>query len=64
MNDLDEAIDWALSRNPKFFEKLDDEYYYWITDKWEYNDIPQLRIFYHINEDKHIVNIIDVMVLK
>jgi hypothetical protein len=64
MNDLDNAIDWALSRNPKALEVFNDEFYYWVTERWENKEIPQLRIFYHINEKKHIVTLIDITTIE
>lgn len=58
--EIDEAIDWALQRNPKGFRELRDGYYIWVTQKSPLNGIPGLRILYHYDESTNIVKLIDV----
>lgn len=56
--ELDEAIDWALSRHPHRFSELTAEYYLWVTEELVNPDFPQLRILYRIVE--RTVFLIDV----
>jgi hypothetical protein len=49
MDELDQAIEWGLSRNPKRFNHICADFYLWKTEKL-IGDIPQLRILYRYAE--------------
>lgn len=63
MYDLDNAIDWVLSRRPNKIPnliKFPPHYYLWITDEFWKLDIPMLRILFRIDKEKSIVYLLSV----
>jgi hypothetical protein len=49
MDDLDSAIDWALSRDPTKIPSsinFEGNYYLWVTEEFSSMDIPKVRIVY------------------
>jgi hypothetical protein len=63
MDELDRAIEWGLSHNPKQFYNICDEFYLWKTDKL-IDEIPQLRILYKYIEAARTVYLIAVDEVK
>ena len=49
MDELDQAIEWALQHNPKRFKNVQGDYYIWRTQRIA-ADIPQLVILYQYLE--------------
>lgn len=60
--ELEEAIDWALSRNPtpEEIEKIEEDYYLWVTEDFEKFGIPSVRVVYHFNSEGRIVTLISI----
>ncbi|EEF61659.1 hypothetical protein [Pedosphaera parvula] len=49
MDELDMAIEWGLSRNPKHFYNISKDFYVWKTERLVAG-IPQLIIVYRFVE--------------
>lgn len=60
LNELEDAIDWALARKPHEFTQIMNEYYLWITEGYTNNEFPPLRILYRIDDTEKKVYLIDV----
>lgn len=60
MSELDEAIDWALSRKPHYFDNVIDNYYLWVTETLLNEDFPKVKILYQIDEESRIVTLISI----
>ncbi len=56
--ELNKAIDWALSRNPKRFAQVAKNVYVWKTGIIE--GFPQVRIHYKLNERKKTVTLLNI----
>src|SRR4051812_27054019 len=57
--DLDDAIDWALSRQPERFFRMSDGYHFWKMERISPH-FPQLRIIYYYDVWKNTVLLIAV----
>jgi hypothetical protein len=58
--ELNDAIEWALSRKPHYFDKVANDIYLWITQGLMSDDFPIVKIIYRIIEDKNTVVIITI----
>jgi hypothetical protein len=59
LRDLEEAMDWALSRGPSIFSVVESgevSYYLWKTDSIA--GLPGIRVLFTVNEVDKIVNIV------
>lgn len=60
LNELECAIDWALSRKPHDFNAITNEYYFWVTQEFTNHEFPSLKIVYRIVQSERRVYLIDV----
>lgn len=59
MKDLDNAIEWALSRKPSSIPDsvhIEDNFYIWTTEEFS-TGIPTVRIVYRVDEDTKTVSL-------
>jgi hypothetical protein len=54
MDELDEAIEWALARKPDAFFNIFEDFYVWKTERL-ISDIPQLRILYRWDKPDTVI---------
>lgn len=62
-NELDSAIDWALSRIERKLSRfihIRDDYYFWVTDELPVDDIPRVRIVFKYDRENSIVYLINI----
>lgn len=63
MKDLDEAMDWALSKNPTKIThavRITGEYYLWVTAEFSKLSIPSVRILYKVDDSKFTVFLMSI----
>jgi hypothetical protein len=63
MHEFDEAIEWALSRNPTQFYNIEGDFYVWKTDS-TFIQFPQLRILYKYDLQSNTITLIDLEEVK
>jgi hypothetical protein len=63
MNELDLAIEWAISHNPKRFFNICEDYYIWKTERI-IADVPQIIIVYQFIESESKVIFVSVAEIK
>jgi hypothetical protein len=59
MDELDRAIEWGLSHDPKQFYNFCRDFYIWKTERLVV-DLPQLRILYQYIESQNTVILIAI----
>lgn len=62
LDELESAIDWALARNPEFFDHLGNNDYLWKTAKL--HGFPEMRIVYHYNKESNTVHLLSIEAIK
>jgi hypothetical protein len=61
MAELSRAIEWSLRRNPRGMGlEISEDIFVWLTTTLPTDDIPVVRIVYHINYDKKKVKLISI----
>jgi hypothetical protein len=60
MNELDEAIDWYLSRAPRNEFHLGDNFYLWVTDELPAENIPRVRMAYKVDDANQQVTLLEI----
>lgn len=63
INELDNAIDWALRRKPHKIPnviKFPPNHFLWVTDEFYNSDIPMVRILYRIDFENNIVTLLSI----
>ncbi len=63
MDDLDNAIDWALEKNSindtEVFLNIEGDYYLWVTEEFYSLDIPKVRILYKY-DGNYTINLLSI----
>lgn len=65
LDDLDQAIDWALARffrSPEIFYLIEDDKYLYKTDK--IYGFPQLRILFSVDEDLKTIKLLSIQEIQ
>lgn len=63
VEDIENNIDWALCREPTYFQNLSGPFYLWRSGKID-DSIPQLSILYEFNEVEETVNLLAVKIAE
>ena len=59
MDELELAIEWALSHDPRRFYNIFGDFYVWKTQN-AFENFPQLRILYQYIEEENKIVLIDL----
>jgi hypothetical protein len=62
VRDFEQAIDWALARNPNRFNNLNNGYYLYKQSRNIDVPIPCMNVLYQVSEDDNEVIIIDISI--
>lgn len=63
MAELDNAIDWALSRQPTQIPnvvRISYDYYLWVTDEFYAHDVPMVKILYRVDHGNQTVFLLSI----
>ena len=51
ITDLNKSVEWQLQRAPHLFEKINNNFYHWVTGELINPNIPRVKILYRIIEE-------------
>ncbi len=58
--ELNNMIEWQLARNPHAFERINNDYYHWITEESINPDIPTIKVLYRIITEQNKIILLSI----